>query len=207
MWDNPNVPLPLPIPYPLTWEDYPLVSGSEPPSSISPPREENFLQRLLTESSSDELVRQLSETLRLVRSDLVEIVSRSVTILSTMAAELGVILRVQVRAEKIDANVDEEKVRRVLNALVIHLLSVSQSAGWVTIGLDELALNGRRGYSLRCTADSVILPRKPTLEYEEELKNHAELSLCRKIIEKQGGVFTVHFQDDNKLTYSIWLAA
>ncbi|MGB7539561.1 MAG: hypothetical protein WBM17_13560 [Anaerolineales bacterium] len=184
-----------------------MASGSDPLNSISSPKEENFLQRLLTESSSDELVRQLSETLRPVKSDLVEMVAQSVTVLSTMAAELGVILRVKVRAEKVGANVDEEKVRRVLNALVIHLLSVSQSAGWVTIGLDEQAVNGRRGYSLQCMADSVILPRKTTLEYEEELKTHTELSICRKIIEKHGGMFTVRFQDDNKLTYSIWLAA
>ena len=184
-----------------------MVSGSEPIDSFSPPKEENFLQRLLTESSSDELARQLADTFRPVKSDLVEMVSRSVTVLSTMAAELGVVLRVQVRGEKISANVDEEKVRRVLNALVIHLLSVSQSAGWVTIGLDEITLNGRRGYSLRCTADSVILPWKTTPEYEEELNTQVELSLCRKIVEKHGGVFTVRFQDDNKLTYSVWLAA
>jgi hypothetical protein len=207
MWDNPNVPLAFPIPYPLHWEDFPLVSGSEPPNRISPPKEESDLQRLLTESSSDELIRQVSETLRPVRSDLVEMVSRSAAVLSTMAAELGIILRVQVRAEKIGANVDEEKVRRVLNALVIHLLTVSQSAGRVTIELDERTLNGRRGFFLQCTADSVILPWKTTPEFEEELKTHAELSLCQKIVEKLGGVFTVHFQDDNKLTYSIWLAA
>jgi light-regulated signal transduction histidine kinase (bacteriophytochrome) len=124
-----------------------------------------------------------------------------------MAAELGVVLRVQVRAEKISANVDEEKLRRVLNTLAIHLLSVSQSAGWVTIGLDELAIDGRRGFSLRLTADSVILPLKTSLEYEEELNTQAELSLCRKIVEKHGGDFSVRFQDDNKLTYAIWFEA
>jgi light-regulated signal transduction histidine kinase (bacteriophytochrome) len=204
MWDNPNATLPFPIPHPRIWEDFPLVSGSEPPESISPPKEENFLQRLLTESSSDELARQLAESFRPVKSDLVEMVSRSITVLSTMAAELGVVLRVQVRADKISANVDEEKLRRVLNALAIHLLSVSQSAGWVTIGLDELAIDGHRGFSLRLSADNVILPWKTTPEYEEELNTHAELSLCRKIVEKHGGDFSVRFQDDNKLTYTIW---
>jgi light-regulated signal transduction histidine kinase (bacteriophytochrome) len=207
MWDNPNAALPLPIPHPRVWEDYPLARGSEPSEGISLPKEENFLQRLLTESSSDELACQLAETFRPVKSDLVEMVSRSVTVLSTMAAELGVVLRVQVRAEKISADVDEEKLRRVLNALAIHLLSVSQPDGWVTIGLDELAMDGRRGFSLRLTADNVILPMKTSLEYEEELNTQAELSLCRKIVEKHGGGFSVHFQDENKLTYAIWFAA
>jgi light-regulated signal transduction histidine kinase (bacteriophytochrome) len=207
MWDNPNAALPVPIPKPRVWEDYPLVSGSKSPESISPPKEENFLQRLLIESSSDELARQLAETYRPVKTDLVAMVSRSATVLSTMAAELGVVLRVQVRAEKISANVDEEKLRRVLNALAIHLLSVSQSAGWVTIGLEEQAMDGRRGFSLRLTADNVILPLKTSLEYEEELNTQTELSLCRKIVEKHGGGFSVRFREDNKLTYAIWFAA
>ncbi len=172
---------------------------------MDPPIDENPLQRLLAESSAEELAGQLKESLRPDKSNPMDLISRSMVVLSTMAAELGVILRVQVRTEKISAYVDEEKVRRVLNALVIHLLSVSQSAGWVTIGLDEQNLNGRRGYSLRLAADNVILPWKTNPEYEEELNTQAELSLCRKIIEKHGGNFSVRFQDDNKLVYSIWL--
>jgi signal transduction histidine kinase len=205
MWDNPNVLLPLPVRHPPSREDPPLTSGSQSPDSMDPPIDENPLQRLLAESSAEELARQLKESLRPDISNPMDLISRSMVVLSTMAAELGVILRVQVRGEKISAYVDEEKIRRVLNALVIHLLSVSQSAGWVTIGLDELNLNGRRGYSLRLAADNVILPWKTNSEYEEGLTTQAELSLCRKIIEKHGGKFTVRFQDDNKLEYSIWL--
>ncbi|MBN2085338.1 MAG: hypothetical protein JW748_08925 [Anaerolineales bacterium] len=165
------------------------------------------MQRLLTESSADELIRQLSEPLHPEKSDLAEMVSRSITVLSTMAAELGVILRVQVRTNKTSASVDEEKFRRVLNALVIHLLSVSQSAGWVTIGLEEQQKHGRRGYSFRLMAENIILPWKTIPEYEEALTTQAELSLCRKIVEKQGGKFSFRVQDDNKLAYSIWLPA
>ncbi len=182
-----------------------MASGSAPPDGINPSIEENPLQHLLAESSAEELARQLKENVRPVKSNPVEMVSRSMTVLSNMAAELGVILRVKVRAEKISANMDEEKIRRVLNTLVVHLLSVSQSAGWVTIGLEEQNANGRRGYSLRFAADNVILPWKTNPEYEEELNTHAELSLCRKIIQKHGGNFTVRFQDDNKLVYTIWL--
>jgi hypothetical protein len=204
MWDNPIAPLPLPVPNPPAWEDYPLVSGAEPSDHESALNTRNPLQRLLAESSADELTRQSMETLRTENSDLAEMVSRSMAVLSTMAAELGIILRLQVRAKEISANVDEEKIRRVLNALVIHLLSVSQSAGWVTIALDENNINGRRGCSLRITADNVILPGKTSLEYEEELKTQAELSLCRKIVEKLGGKVKVHFQDDSKLAYLVW---
>lgn len=181
-----------------------MVSGAEPSDHENALNARNPLQQLLAESSTDELTRQSTETLRTEKSDLVEMVSRSMAVLSTMAAELGIILRLQVRVEEISANVDEEKVRRVLNALVIHLLSVSQSAGWVTIGLDENNVNGRRGCSLRITADRVILPGKTSLEYEEEFNTQAELSLCQKIVEKLGGKVTVRFQDDSQLAYSVW---
>ncbi len=207
MWDNPNVPLPLPIPSPVSREDFPLISGPEPPGGKNAPAETNPLQNLLAESSADELALQLKENLRPVKSDPVEMVSRCMAVLSTMAAELGIILRLQVRTEKISANMDQEKIRRVLNALVVHLLTVSQTAGWVTIGLDKQNINGRRGYSLRLAADSIILPWKSNPEYEEEINTQAELSLCRKIVEKHGGAFTVRFQEDNRLVYSIWLPA
>ncbi len=207
MWDNPNIVLPSPASTPRSREGNPLASGSEPPQTANPPLAENPLQRLLAESSAEELARQLTESPRPSESNPMDLVSRSMMVLSTMAAELGVILRVQVRSEKVRAWLDEEKIRRVLNALVIHLLSVSQSAGWVTIGLDEQSLNGRGGFSLRLEAGGVILPWKTDPEYEEELNTQAELSLCRKIVEQHGGKIAVHFQHDNKLVYTIWLPA
>ena len=80
-----------------------MASGVEPPDSINPAIEENPLQRLLAESSAEELARQLKENFRPAKSNPMEMVSRSMIVLSTMAAELGVILRMQVRAEKINA--------------------------------------------------------------------------------------------------------
>jgi hypothetical protein len=184
-----------------------LASGFESSNNILPKTEASSLQRLLAESAAEELTRQLNEPFHPAKTDLVAMISRGVTVVSTMAAELGVVLRVKIRTDRTSANVDEEKTRRVVNALVIHLLSVSQSAGWVTIGVEEQMAGGRQGCCLKVTANNVVLPRKTLPEYEEELLTQAELSLCRKIVEKQGGTLEVRFQDDNKLVYSIWLPA
>jgi hypothetical protein len=184
-----------------------LASGFESSNGIAPTKEANSLQRLLAESAAEELTRQLNETFHPAKIDPVAMISRGVIAVSTMAAELGVVLRVKIRADQASASADEEKLRRVVNALVIHLLSVSQSAGWVTIGVDEQTTGGRRGCLILLTAANVVLPWKSNQEYEEELQTQAELSLCRKIMEKQGGSLEVRFQDDNKLAYSIWLPA
>ncbi len=184
-----------------------MVRSYESEDGHSPTRENNPLQVLLTESTADELTQRLNEPLRPSKADLVDMVFRGATILSTMAAELGVILRIQIRGEGVCSSVDEEKLRRVINALVIHLLTVSQSGGWVTIGLEDKPVNGRRGFTLRFTADSIVLPWKSNPEFEEELNTQAELSLCRKIVEKHGGNLAANWQEDNKLTYFIWLPA
>jgi light-regulated signal transduction histidine kinase (bacteriophytochrome) len=60
---------------------------------------------------------------------------------------------------------------------------------------------------LRLTSDKIILSRTSIPEFEEELTAQTELSLCRKIVEKHGGNLAVQFQDDNKLTYFVWLPA
>ena len=184
-----------------------MASGFESSNNIPPTKEANSLQRLLAESAAEELTRQLNETFHPAKTDLVAMISRGVLVVSTMAAELGVVLRVKIRAGQASASVDEEKLRRVVNALVIHLLSVSQSAGWVTIGVEEQTAAGRRGCLLKFTAANVVLPWKSDQEFKEELQTQAELSLCREIMEKQGGSLEVRFQDDNQLAYSIWLPA
>jgi signal transduction histidine kinase len=207
MWDNPEVFLPNPIPSHWNAEVASLVIRYDPSEQNTPEKGGNALKRILAESAADELTRQLADPFQSEPTDLVEIVSRSVTVLSTMAAELGVILRLQIRTQRVSAGVDEEKIRRAINALVVHLLTVSQMEGWVTISLEDLALDGRRGFSLLLTAEKVILPFKTNPEYEEELTTQADLSVCRKIIEKHGGVLTVRVQDGSKLTYSVWLPA
>jgi signal transduction histidine kinase len=168
-------------------------------------KEGSPLQRLLLESTADELALRLKEPFRPAKVNLVEIVARSVSVLSTMAAELGVVLRIQIRGEKILSMADEEKIRRVINALAIHLLTVSQSEGWITIGLEDQPLKGRRGAQLRLTAGSVVLPWKSDEEFEAGLNSQAELALCREIIEQHGGDYSIQRQDDNKVTYSVWL--
>jgi light-regulated signal transduction histidine kinase (bacteriophytochrome) len=204
MWDNLNIPLPVPGRFRSSPEGYPLTYGYEK-EGTPPPKKENTLQRLLTESAAEELARQLENPFHPIKTDLAEILSSSAALLSTMAAELGVILRIQIRAERVQASADEEKIRRVINALIIHLLTVSQSEGRVTVGMDDQSVNGRRGCLLQLNAGSVVLPWKTNPEYEEELNSQAELSLCRKIVEKQGGNLAVSFQENNALVYSIWL--
>jgi len=143
--------------------------------------------------------------MRLVKTDLGDLVSQGVTTLVTMAAELGVVLRIQIRGDKMVIAVDVEKIRRAINALVIHLLTVSRSEGRVTVELEDKPVNGKRGISLRLSAGSVILPWKSNPEFESELNTQPELSACRRIIEKHRGTLTVEWRDDNKLSYQVWL--
>jgi light-regulated signal transduction histidine kinase (bacteriophytochrome) len=205
MWDNPVVLLPVPDHTDSMPEGNALSRGIDPEKAASQETSSSPLQRLMVESSVEELRLQLKEPLRSVRTDPVDLVSQGVTVLSGMAAELGVVLRVQVRGRRLSAMMDEEKIRRVVNALTIHLLTVSQSDGWVTIGLDDGLSNGRRGLRVRFSAGNVILPLKTNPEYEEELDTQPELSLCRKIVEKQGGKLDVSVHEDSTLTYSVWL--
>jgi signal transduction histidine kinase len=205
MWDNPVGLLPVPDQTDTSPEGNALLTSVDPEKGLSQEKADNPLQRLMLESSAEELGLRLKEPFRPAKTDLVKLVSQGVAVLSTMAAELGVVLRVQVRGQRISSAVDEEKIRRVVNALAIHLLTVSQSDGWMTIGLEDKPLEGRRGFTIRLTAGSVILPWKTNPEFEEELNTQPELSLSRKIIEKHGGKLAVKWQDDNKLTYSVWL--
>lgn len=207
MWDNPVIQSPMTDPTDPTPEGFPLAQGISPENSVSQEKPDSPLQRLMVESSVEELARELKDPPRKTRTDPVDLVSQGVTVLSTMAAELGVVLRVQVRGRRISSTMDEEKIRRVVNALTIHLLTVSQSDGWVTIGVEDGLYRGRGGVLVRLTAGSVILPLKTNPEYEEELDTQPELSLCRKIVEKQGGNLDVSIQEDSKLTYSVWLPA
>ncbi|MBN1438403.1 MAG: hypothetical protein JW929_03250 [Anaerolineales bacterium] len=184
-----------------------MGKGFEAVENRPPARGENPLQILISESAADELTRRLCEPVRPSNADLVGMLFRGAAVLSTMAAELGVILRIQIRAAGVSLTVDEEILRRAVNALVIHLLTVSQQGGWVTIGLEETAVDGRRGFTLRLTADSIILPWKNNAEFEEEFVTQPELMLCRKIAEKLGGSLAVRFREDNKLSYALWLPA
>ncbi len=203
MWNNPNIGLPLPIPPRPLPEEFPVDRGSYASDESPPSFENNTVQRLLAESAAEELTRQLADPVRASKIDFTELVSIGVASLSGMAAELGIILRLQIRGERIQAVADGEKVRRAVNALMIHLLTVSQSEGWMTIGLEDQLRNGRRGCRLLLVVEKV--PWKTNPEYESELETHTELALCRKILEKQGGSLAVAFQDEKKLAYEVWL--
>jgi len=207
MWDNPIDYFIVSDPTDLPPEGNPLLRSVDPQKRIPEEAPNSPLQRLLLESGAEELGKQLSEPFRLSKADLVDLVSRGVTVLSTMAAELGVVLRVQIRGQRILPSVDGEKVRRVVNALVVHLLTVSQAEGWVKIGLEDQSHGNRRGFVIRLTAGSVILPWKTGAEFEEELNTQPELSICRQIVEKLGGALAVQWEDNHQLIYSIWLPA
>jgi hypothetical protein len=205
LWDNRTRSLPDFPPADRYPEVFPQVAQKrvEPDRPVA--KEGSPLQRLLLESTADELALRLKEPLRPAKVNLVEIVARGMSVLSTMAAELGVVLRIQIRGEKIFSVVDEEKIQRVFNALAVHLLTMSQSEGWITIGLEARPWKGRRGVLLRLTAGRAVLPWKTDDEFEADVNNQAELAVCRGIIERHGGNYTAQRQDENKIAYSVWL--
>jgi light-regulated signal transduction histidine kinase (bacteriophytochrome) len=188
-------------------EETSLASG-QPSDPVPPPaKEDNPLQHLLSESTADALNLRLQEPLRLAKTDLADLVSQGVSALVTMAAELGVVLRIRMKGEKTTIAVDPDKIRRVSNALVIHLLSVSQSEGRVTVELEDKPVNGKRGVTLRFTAGNVVLPWKTNPEFEAEWNAQPELAACRKIVEKHKGTMRVEWSPGNKLICTVWLPA
>jgi hypothetical protein len=168
-------------------------------------KKEDPLQRLLMDSSGDELAMQLKKPLQPSSIYLDGIVNNSVMVLSAMSAELGVVFRIQIRGECIPVVADFENIRRSINALIIHLLTLSKSQGCVTVGAEAQSQNGKRGMSVYLSSNLVAIPWKPDWEGEDGFGNQQEVSLSRSLLERNGGSLSVQWREDETLSYSVWI--
>jgi hypothetical protein len=168
-------------------------------------KKEDPLQRLLTDSSGDELAMQLKKNLHLSSIYLDGIVNNSVMVLSIMSAELGLVLRIQIRGECVPVVADFENIRRSINALIVHLLTLSKPQGCVTVGAEAQSQNGKRGMSVWLSSNLIAIPWKPDWEGEDGFGNPPEVSLSRSLLERNGGSLSVQWREDETLSYIIWI--
>jgi len=175
------------------------------PAVIGNGKKDGPLQTLLTECALEALERQLKNPLRLDAVDLGGIVTRGVTMLSEMSAELGVVLRIRVRGENVPVQGDYEKIRRSINALIVYLLTLSQSQACVTVVVEDRMQNGKRGMSALLSSNNVVVPWKPELGMEDELANSQEVSTCRLLLEKNGGSLSVQLGEGGGPSFLVWL--
>jgi hypothetical protein len=162
-------------------------------------------ERMLVESALDELELQIHKPLRLSTIEIRRIVTRSVMMLSAMSSELGVALRIRIRGQSLPVSADVENVRRSINALIIYLLTLSQSQGCVTVSVEDRIENGKRGMSIGLSANNVVVPWKPNPVAEDGFVEPQEISICRRLLEKNGGTLAVQSEEEQGLVMIVWI--
>ncbi|HEY5118135.1 MAG TPA: hypothetical protein VII90_01655 [Anaerolineales bacterium] len=168
-------------------------------------KKDGLVQKLLMDSALEELELQLKKPLRLAAVDLGGIVTRGVTMLSAMSTELGVLLRIRIRGDSVPVQGDFEKIQRSINALIIHLLTISQSQACVTVVVESRMQNGKRGMSVRLSANHVVVPWKSDLGANDDFTNPGEVTACRFLLEKNGGSLSVQSEEDEGQAFLVWL--
>ncbi len=183
----------------------PSMENSSFQSIPSEGKKDGPLQRLLTDSGLEELELQLKKPIRLVVVDLAGIATRAVSMLSAMSSELGVILRLRIREEGVPILADSEILRRSIDALIIHLLTLSPPQACVTVIVESRAQNGKRGMAVRLYSDQVIGSWKSNMGVEEEYINSQEVSASRRLLERIGGTLSVQSGAEEGLSFLVWL--
>jgi light-regulated signal transduction histidine kinase (bacteriophytochrome) len=185
------------------------LNPNREPASLHPitgeEKKDGPVQKLLTDSALEELDLQLQKPLRLAAVDLGGIVTRGVMMLSAMSAELGVLLRIRIRGDSVPVQGDFEKIQRSINALIIHLLTISQSQACVTVIVESRMQNGKRGMSVRLSANHVVVPWKSDMGANDDFTNPGEVTACRLLLEKNGGSLSVQSEDDEGRAFLVWL--
>jgi light-regulated signal transduction histidine kinase (bacteriophytochrome) len=185
------------------------VNPNREPTSLHPitgeEKKDGPVQKLLTDSALEELELQLQKPLRLAAVDLGGISTRGVTMLSAMSAELGVLLRIRIRGDSVPVQGDFEKIQRSINALIIHLLTISQSQACVTVIVESRMQNGKRGMSVRLSANHVVVPWKSDMGANDNFTNPGEVTACRLLLEKNGGSLSVQSENDEGQAFLVWL--
>jgi hypothetical protein len=165
---------------------------------------ENPLQQLIMEASGESLSKSLLEPLRLSPVDLRDILSRNVMILSAMAAELGIILRIRMSKGEYCIVADPDKVKRLIVALIVHVLAISKTDSRTFISLNDVSRNGDPGVSLELSSTDVILPETADPDTRDALNSGEEMAACVQIVESHRGSFYVLSPEEGKIMYSVW---
>ncbi len=160
---------------------------------------------LLEESAVEALELQIRKPLRLDTVDLRKIATRSITMLSMMSSELGVAFRLRIRGQNAIVTADMENVRRSINALIVYLLTLSQSQGCVTVGVEDRMEDGKRGMSIDLTASNVAVPWKPETGPGEVFGDPPEITTCRRLLERNGGSLTIQSEPEQGLGLRVWI--
>jgi hypothetical protein len=197
--------LPMPAPGEIPAVFYAPGRTASMPAADPREKKDDPSRLLLEESAVEALQQQIRKPLRLDTVDLRKIVTRSVTMLSLMSSELGVAFRLRIRGQNVTVTADMENVRRSINGLIVYLLTLSQSQGCITVGVEDRMENGKRGMSIDLTASDVTAPWKTDAESGAELGDPPEISTCRRLLERNGGSLTVQSEPEQGLALRVWI--
>lgn len=165
------------------------------------------VQTILAESTFDAISAFAAQPSHPSKIDLLPILSQTVAVLSSMAMELGIIFRVRIRTENALIFLDAVKLRRSINVLLVHLLTISSPQAFVTIQLESRMMDGRPGYSILLTSNQTVLTEDSGLDSNALLNMRPEISICRQITQQQGGRLSAERNEIEALTFHLWLPA
>lgn len=164
------------------------------------------LRRVLEESSYDALSAAAAQPLNLGPLDPVPLVAQAALILSAMAMELGVILRIHMRTPERMLQLDAERLRRAVNALLIHLLSISSPGSTVTVNIKNMENGTRAENIMQFLSSGTIVTEECELESEAYWDTRLELSVARRMISQQGGRLHAERREDGRFMYEVWFS-
>jgi hypothetical protein len=165
------------------------------------------VQTILAESALDAISEFSAQPSNPSETDLLPLVSQTVAVLSSMAMELGVIFRVRIRIDHPQLCLDAEKIRRSLNVLLVHLLTVSNPQAFVTIQLEPRTLDNLPGFAISLSSNQTVVTKEFGPDSAGFWDARPELSISRRMIEQQRGRLFTERTEDGKLTYHLWLPA
>jgi signal transduction histidine kinase len=168
-------------------------------------KKDGSLHKLLTDSALDALELHLQKPLQLGPVDLVGIITQEGTVLSAMSSELGVSLHFRIREDCVPILADFEKIRRSIAALIIHLLTFAQSQAYVTVVVESCEQKNKLGMSIRLSIDHLAVSWKPELTMEDGYSDPSEVTVCRRLVEMNGGSLAVQSKGESGISYSLWL--
>jgi hypothetical protein len=165
------------------------------------------VRRALVEAAVESMADCAEETILQTWINPVRVVSQTFFLLSAMAMELGIILRLRTLDSNWSLLLDDEKLRRVINVLLIHLLSGSSAGAIVGVSVEGVSLAGRTGCGIRLFSQGAISAGLEDAWSDAYWLAHPELEVAKKMVERQGGRLSVLHNEDSHLCYEVWFAA
>jgi hypothetical protein len=73
------------------------------------------------------------------------------------------------------------------------------------VSVEDRIENGKRGMSIGLSANNVVVPWKPNPVAEDGFVEPQEISICRRLLEKNGGTLAVQSEEEQGLVMIVWI--